>query len=1499
MSTVTLSNNPPVAEVPIEDQHIHIGTEFSFQIPEGAFADPDGDSLTYYAWWLTYNRGIPIPQILPFWLDFDPNTGVFSLKEGFDGPSTTGTIEILVWAYDEDFAYAQQSFTLSFGPADDPAEPVDPQKFIASDGDPLDLFGSGTKINDSGIVVSGAYGDDDKGSAAGAVYVYTPTEDGYQETKLVASDGTNSDHFGFSNAVNSSGLVVVGAYLDDDNGTDSGSVYIFTPTEGGGYTETKLIASDGGDHDYFGSHVSVTDTGVVVVGAPGPSGHTAASGAVYVYTPDGQGGYTEVKLTASDETAGNYFGFATDINEHGVIFVGASSYGGGAAGVGTAYVYTPDGLGGYIETKLVSPDSQLNDYFGYSGAINADGTIVIGAMGYDAEGTDSGALYIYQPDGNGNYTIQKILPSDLGERNTLGRSVDINDDGVIVVGAEGDFARDDIEGAVYVYVPDGNGGYTEFKLTAYDGALNDIFGYSVSINNEGVITVGARDQNNENGGRAGSVYTFVPDEDGNYVGPDGTVFEGTGDAGIYSYFTSFDVSGESTAVKLLASGSETYDLFGSGTKINDSGIVVSGAYGDDDKGSAAGAVYVYTPTEDGYQETKLVASDGTNSDHFGFSNAVNSSGLVVVGAYLDDDNGTDSGSVYIFTPTEGGGYTETKLIASDGGDHDYFGSHVSVTDTGVVVVGAPGPSGHTAASGAVYVYTPDGQGGYTEVKLTASDETAGNYFGFATDINEHGVIFVGASSYGGGAAGVGTAYVYTPDGLGGYIETKLVSPDSQLNDYFGYSGAINADGTIVIGAMGYDAEGTDSGALYIYQPDGNGNYTIQKILPSDLGERNTLGRSVDINDDGVIVVGAEGDFARDDIEGAVYVYVPDGNGGYTEFKLTAYDGALNDIFGYSVSINNEGVITVGARDQNNENGGRAGSVYTFVPDEDGNYVGPDGTVFEGTGDAGIYSYFTSFDVSGESTAVKLLASGSETYDLFGSGTKINDSGIVVSGAYGDDDKGSAAGAVYVYTPTEDGYQETKLVASDGTNSDHFGFSNAVNSSGLVVVGAYLDDDNGTDSGSVYIFTPTEGGGYTETKLIASDGGDHDYFGSHVSVTDTGVVVVGAPGPSGHTAASGAVYVYTPDGQGGYTEVKLTASDETAGNYFGFATDINEHGVIFVGASSYGGGAAGVGTAYVYTPDGLGGYIETKLVSPDSQLNDYFGYSGAINADGTIVIGAMGYDAEGTDSGALYIYQPDGNGNYTIQKILPSDLGERNTLGRSVDINDDGVIVVGAEGDFARDDIEGAVYVYVPDGNGGYTEFKLTAYDGALNDIFGYSVSINNEGVITVGARDQNNENGGRAGSVYTFVPDEDGNYVGPDGTVYEPSTDTFSQKVFGTDAANELVGSAGADEIDGAGGDDTLTGGGGSDILSGGTGSDTFVFKFGDTGHDTIADFTAGAVSEDVMEFDSALFATYDALLTAVTDDGTNTTITIDSETTITLDGVTVADLHEDDFNFV
>ncbi|CAK0870066.1 unnamed protein product [Prorocentrum cordatum] len=154
-----------------------------------------------------------------------------------------------------------------------------------------DLFGFSVAVSSDGArVVVGAYYDDDQGSNSGSVHVFDGTT-GARLLKLVASDGAEGDRFGLSVAVSSDGArVVVGAYYDE------GSVHEFD-----GNTGERLLklASDGYSYDTFGRSVAVSSDGArVVVGASEDDDQGTRSGSVYVF--DGTTGERLLKLVASD-----------------------------------------------------------------------------------------------------------------------------------------------------------------------------------------------------------------------------------------------------------------------------------------------------------------------------------------------------------------------------------------------------------------------------------------------------------------------------------------------------------------------------------------------------------------------------------------------------------------------------------------------------------------------------------------------------------------------------------------------------------------------------------------------------------------------------------------------------------------------------------------------------------------------------------------------------------------------------------------------------------------------------------------------------------------------------------------------------------------------------------------------------------------------------------------------------------------------------------------------
>ncbi|MEA2021888.1 MAG: FG-GAP repeat protein, partial [Candidatus Caldatribacteriota bacterium] len=96
--------------------------------------------------------------------------------------------------------------------------------------------------------------------------------------------------------------------------------------------------------------------------------------------------------------------------------------------------------------------------------------------------------------------------------------------------------------------------------------------------------------------------------------------------------------------KLLAPDAVAGDLFGGSVAISGDKIVV-GSYGDDDNGSDSGSAYIFNT--DGSYVTKITAPDGEADDNFGRSVSI-SGDKIVVGAIYDDDNGSNSGSAWVF-----------------------------------------------------------------------------------------------------------------------------------------------------------------------------------------------------------------------------------------------------------------------------------------------------------------------------------------------------------------------------------------------------------------------------------------------------------------------------------------------------------------------------------------------------------------------------------------------------------------------------------------------------------------------------------------------------------------------------------------------------------------------------------------------------------------------------------------------------------------------------------
>ncbi len=392
-------------------------------------------------------------------------------------------------------------------------------KILASDGEALDLFGRSLAISENTLAV-GAPLDNDNDINSGSVYIFYRHQGGTdnwgEAAKLIASDGSIGDNFGIYVALDNNTLAV-GAFLDDDNGTDSGSAYIFERNAGGNDNwgeVAKLTASDSEAGDQFGWSLAISgDT--VAVSANLDDANGIDSGSAYIFERDAGGvdNWGEVaKLIASDNAEGDKFGYEVAINGDTVV-VGAQWNDDNGHNSGSAYVFErdADGVDNWGEvTKLLASDNTADDVFGNHVEISGD-ILVVGANLDDDNGIDSGSAYIFERDAGGDNNwgeVTKLIASDGTTDDWLGGWVEINGD-TVAVSATFDDDNGTDSGSAYIYKRNegGSDNWGEvFKLTASEGAERDWFAFSAEISGDTVVIGTPLDDDNNTD--SGSVYVF-------------------------------------------------------------------------------------------------------------------------------------------------------------------------------------------------------------------------------------------------------------------------------------------------------------------------------------------------------------------------------------------------------------------------------------------------------------------------------------------------------------------------------------------------------------------------------------------------------------------------------------------------------------------------------------------------------------------------------------------------------------------------------------------------------------------------------------------------------------------------------------------------------------------------------------------------------------------------------------------------------------------------------
>jgi hypothetical protein len=432
------------------------------------------------------------------------------------------------------------------------------------------------------------------------------------------------------------------------------------------------------------------------------------------------------------------------------------------------------------------------------GELGWAGVVYRGLVALDARGrrlpsrwvSDGHRLRIEVDDATAVYPVvidpwvqqAKLTAADGAGGDRFATSVALDGDTALVGAGQATVDGSDNQGAVYVFTRSGDIWSEHQKLTAADGAENNLFGFSVALDGDTALV--------------GAMWAVVG----------GNVSQGA----VYVFTRSGDVWSEQQ--KLTAADGAAFDEFGESVAVDGDTALVAARWGDVGGNANQGAVYVFTRSGNVWTEQhKLTAADGAEGDFFGASVALDGD-TALVGA-VRSQLGPNPGAAYTFTRS-GDVWTEQhELTPADGAEGDFFGISVAL-DGDTALVGANLANvGGNVGQGAAYVFTRSGDVWTEQHKLTAADGAERNFFGGSVALGGDTAL-VGAEI--GAVDDRGAAYVFTRSGGTWSEQQKLTAADEAGADLFGGSVALDGNTALVGASLANVGGNLGQGAAYVF-----------------------------------------------------------------------------------------------------------------------------------------------------------------------------------------------------------------------------------------------------------------------------------------------------------------------------------------------------------------------------------------------------------------------------------------------------------------------------------------------------------------------------------------------------------------------------------------------------------------------------------------------------------------------------------------------------------
>ena len=329
-----------------------------------------------------------------------------------------------------------------------------------------------------------------------------------QEEKLTAVDGTADDFYGGSVSLSGNRAVVGAAYHDPTLNNvvvdNAGAVYYYEFENSQWVFKQKITASDAETNDQFGDEVSLSGD-KLMIGSFRNDETGGDAGAVYVFEFINSTWVETDKLTASDASNGDWFGRTIGIHQN-TAMISATSHDELGNRSGAIYVFNHNGQNWVESQKLTASNGTDNTRLGASISLEQN-RMVAGGNYHPSNGIQGGTAYVFEYNTSNNLweETQQLLTDVILDDANFGHAVSLNGDRILI-GAIEDDGNVAESGAAYLFEYDGQSWSMAHKFTEAALDAGDEYGSAVNMVGDRLY-IGAQNAG-FNGAYSGVMYAY-------------------------------------------------------------------------------------------------------------------------------------------------------------------------------------------------------------------------------------------------------------------------------------------------------------------------------------------------------------------------------------------------------------------------------------------------------------------------------------------------------------------------------------------------------------------------------------------------------------------------------------------------------------------------------------------------------------------------------------------------------------------------------------------------------------------------------------------------------------------------------------------------------------------------------------------------------------------------------------------------------------------------------